>query len=157
MINRFGGSTEYPYSVAQHCVFVSHRVEQKGGSWQQQLDALMHDTPEAFLMDIPRPTKAAFGEAYENLTVRFELAISKRFACGFGDPFVKQADNFALLVEARQLLPSQGRHWQARFDAWHVGDVPKRIVTPSYWQGAISWRTAKATFLNRFTDLMEAA
>jgi len=58
-INRYSGHTRYPYSVAQHCVLLSRAVERAGMDLDHQKWALIHDWPEAFISDIPRPFKKA--------------------------------------------------------------------------------------------------
>lgn len=51
---RFGGMTPIPYTVAQHSVLVSNRVE----SSEDKLIALLHDAGEAYLWDIQRGLKS---------------------------------------------------------------------------------------------------
>ena len=50
---RYGGHSPKFYSVAQHSVMCSHYT----GTPQEQLEFLMHDTSEAYLIDLPRPIK----------------------------------------------------------------------------------------------------
>jgi 5'-deoxynucleotidase YfbR-like HD superfamily hydrolase len=156
--NRYGGSSAYPYSVAQHAVFVSERIKRIGGSRRQQLLALHHDDPEAFLGDIPKPWKAALGEPYRRLTKRMEAAMWE--ALGIQPPtedehhIIKAADNFALLVEARHLLPSGGHRWDYLAELQADG-APKRIVTPSYWYGSIGWEWARRVYLMRHKELTD--
>lgn len=50
---RYGGHSPKFYSVAQHSVLCS-LVE---GTPQEQMEALMHDASEAYLIDLPRPIK----------------------------------------------------------------------------------------------------
>jgi uncharacterized protein len=54
---RFGGHSRVFYSVAQHCVIVSHVVEERGGDIEDAFAALMHDAGEAYLGDMPHPLK----------------------------------------------------------------------------------------------------
>jgi hypothetical protein len=68
---------------------------------------------------------------------------------------VKQADNFALLVEAQHLMPSRG-HWDFEFDNHpHRGQegIPRVIRTPPYWRGEIDWKAARDEFLARHKEL----
>jgi hypothetical protein len=70
--------------------------------------------------------------------------------------YIKAADNFALFVEARFLIPSQGRGWwdgeQGAFK-WDIGDMPSRIVTPNYWSNGLSPKKAKKLYLARHVEL----
>src|ERR1044072_7462857 len=88
-VNRYGGSTAYPYPVAQHAVFVAKRLERLGYSKRLQLLGLHHDDPEFVLMDIPRPAKKFFGEPYKHLTEVWEVAIE--VALGLPGPSTDEA------------------------------------------------------------------
>lgn len=50
---RFGGHSPKFYSVAQHSVLCSL----KGKTYLEQLELLMHDASEAYLIDLPKPIK----------------------------------------------------------------------------------------------------
>lgn len=157
-VNRWGGSARYPYSVAQHAVFVSRRVEQLGGDRRQQLIGLHHDDAEAWLGDLPRPWKKLMGRLYAKLTDRMDAAIAAALdlpTVGDEDELLmKAADRWTLILEARKLMPSQGRGWaEARGEDWDLLGIPKRIVTPDYWQGEITWRQARAIYLMRHEEL----
>lgn len=52
---RFHGHCPVPYTVAQHCVECSRRIE---GSVRLKMMALLHDAGEAYLFDCPRPLVA---------------------------------------------------------------------------------------------------
>lgn len=154
-VNRFGGSTSYPYSVAQHAVFVARRLASVGASRRLQLLGLHHDDAEAFLGDIPRPWKAALGEPYRRLTKRMDAAIAEALGLRYTEAthkIIKAADNFALLVEARHLLPSGGHRWDY-LQELHDSGVPRRIVTPGYWRGSLNWRVARALYLELHEEL----
>ena len=163
-ICRYGGHSRWHYSVAQHAVFVSERLRRRGYSRAVQLGGLHHDDPEAYLSDIPRPTKGLLGPRYETLTRRMELAIFVALDLGrygvtedmlHGEE-IKDSDNWSLFVEAKHLLPSQGINWAgSQLDDWGVrrDGLPSRIVTPDYWLGQISPMTAKGLFLARHKEL----
>jgi 5'-nucleotidase len=51
LINRFGGATTKPLSVAQHSVMVSKYIEVAGNSREDMLWGLLHDAAEAYLGD----------------------------------------------------------------------------------------------------------
>jgi 5'-deoxynucleotidase YfbR-like HD superfamily hydrolase len=160
---RYGGHCQRFYSVAEHAVFVSHRVERKHNKFWA-LVALHHDDSEAYLGDIPRPMKPLLGDAYVELTEAMDDAVIEAlelpfFAHDFHAPAVKDADNFALFVEARHLLPSQGRQWFGGgqgSDQWELGDsIPQRIITPDYWQDGLAPAEAAKLFLERHKELTE--
>lgn len=155
-VNRWGGSARWPYSVAQHAVFVSERLERQGYGRRIQLLGLHHDDPEAFLGDVPRPWKKLLGKTYKTLDGRMHAAIYE--ALGIKPPtdeeraIVKKADMFALFVEAHHLMPSQGRSWDYR-EEFIASGGPRRIVTPAYWMAQIDWDDARYEYLWRHKEL----
>lgn len=54
---RYSGHVKFFYSVAQHCCLLAEWLSDNGGSALDCLQILMHDAPEAYLVDIPRPVK----------------------------------------------------------------------------------------------------
>jgi hypothetical protein len=54
---RYTGHVQHFYSVAQHCCLLATWVANRGGSALDCLQILMHDAPEAYLVDIARPVK----------------------------------------------------------------------------------------------------
>lgn len=154
--NRWGGSGSYPISVAQHAVYTSLRVKMLGGNTRQQLLALHHDDHEAYLLDIPRPWKALLGQVYRRLTRMFDKRITKALALPAyeeGDAeLVKLADNFMMLLEAKHVMPSQGKHWYSLKRG--EDGMPLKIVTPAWWMGEIDWRSARQMYLDIHAQLM---
>lgn len=138
MLCRFNGHTRVFYSVAEHSVHVSHLVPP-----DQALAALLHDSTEAYLTDLPRPVKhspelAAYRDAEAHLAETIEeWAGLTRGA--FSAEEIKHADNAMLGLEARALMPRHG--WMG-------------VYTPAerpIW----AWppNIAKDEFLNRFKEL----
>lgn len=159
---RFGGHCKSFHSVAEHAVFVSHRLERKGGTDTLCLLGLHHDDAEAYLSDIPRPLKPLLGFGYEALTNRMDDAIAEALELpamsGAAKRSIKEADNWSLFVEAKHLLPSGGDGWwdgAQGSDRWGIGDMPSRIVTPDYWRGGIPPSEAEWRFLQRHETLTE--
>ena len=160
-ICRYGGHCSTFYSVAEHAVFVSKRLERKGYPRNTQIMGLHHDDSEAYLGDIPRPMKPLLGKAYERMTDRMDQVIIDALglpepAGGFHDPLIKDADNWALFVEAKYLLPSGGKHWwngEQGADSWGLPPQPQRIVTPDYWRGGLTPAEAERLFLRRHAEL----
>lgn len=159
---RYGGHCTSFYSVAEHAVFVSIRIARRGGSKFEQIAALHHDDAEAYLGDVPRPMKPLLGDAYGQMTERMDEAI----LIGLDLPLapddlhtaaIKDADNWALFVEARHLLPSQGKGWwdgEQGSWRWDINDLPSRIITPDYWKDGLSPRQSAKLYIERHNDLL---
>lgn len=154
---RFGGQCRYFYSVAQHAVMCSEYVTRRGHGPVLALAALHHDDAEAFLADIARPLKLLLQPTYGELTDRMDAAI--RTALGSVWPLegikareVKEADNWALLLEARYLLPSRGRHWGAQASAWEL-DLTA-TGHEDLWMGDMTPDEAEGWFAKRHRDLV---
>jgi len=81
LLNRYAGHTTRPYSVAEHCCRMAawfagmHPTRPSMARW-----ALLHDAAEAYLVDVPRPIKAALGRRYQKAEARCMEAICARFA-----------------------------------------------------------------------------
>lgn len=105
MTCRFTGHVREFYSVAQHCVWVTQAVKEKGGSLEAQRQALLHDSSEAYLADVAAPYKRELGTfvAHER---RIETICYEAFGLpGVTPDIVHQMDRLASFVEARQLSP----------------------------------------------------
>ena len=98
-VSRFNGHTvtEYPYSVAQHSIWVCEYLLDQGSP--HAFTGLMHDATEAYLCDVPRPIKNYLPE-YKILETKLDLFMSNIF--GYQSPKPKDvtlADNEALCWE----------------------------------------------------------
>jgi hypothetical protein len=62
---RYGGMCREHYSVARHSDNVRRAVKAMGGNLETQFYAHMHDSSEAYLVDIPTPIKIELGNYYE--------------------------------------------------------------------------------------------
>lgn len=103
MLCRFTGHTREFYSVAEHSVHVSHLVPP-----EDAFDALMHDSPEAYVADINRPLKhfTPIGPVYKAVENKVMLAISNKFGLRHEMPAsVHEMDKHILYTEKDQLLP----------------------------------------------------
>lgn len=159
---RYGGHCRRFYPVAEHAVFVSVRLERQGYPLNTIIGGLHHDDAEAYLGDIPRPLKPLLGKAYEILTNKMDAAIEKSLALPdlTREEYraIKEADNWALFVEAKHLLPSQGRGWWdggQSSQTWGIDSLPSRIVTPNYWKGGLPPEAAEHLFLARHKELLD--
>lgn len=105
-INRFGGHSIRPYSVAEHTILCLKIAKKLGYSEREQLLTLIHDFTEAYVVDLPTPLKKLLPEfqRYESIV---EFAIYKKF--DIEPPTeeehkkVKAVDLTALLIEMRDL------------------------------------------------------
>jgi uncharacterized protein len=145
--NRFLGYTTAPYSVAQHCVFVSELIEGAGHGNEAALWGLMHDAAEAYTGDVTKPIKRALDVvapgAFAGIEERIEKAISECFGLEWPMPAaVKEFDLVALSTEKRDLLWASDLEWGA------LPAPSVRVIAP--W----NWRRARREFLGRFRALM---
>lgn len=146
---RYGGHCLRFYSVAEHAVFVSRRLEAMHADPATVVAGLHHDDAEAYLMDVPRPFKPLLGDTYSELTRRVDAAIweSLKLPYQYDADFVKEVDNWALFVEADSLLPSRGKNWSYEF-------APDTLRIPTYWQGGLEPRWAEQQYLDRHMELL---
>ncbi|MFI6098146.1 hypothetical protein ACIA8G_21510 [Lentzea sp. NPDC051213] len=118
-ICRFGGHTIEFYSVAQHSVLVAELVARIGRP-DLGLLALHHDSHEAYLGDMPTPLKKRLDDVgqysgYGDLVTNIDTVIGQALGIllpvsGEDKTAVKLADRMAFQVEARRLLPNNGRY-----------------------------------------------
>ena len=113
MVSRFTGGLLRPYSVAEHSILVMKLVASNGGTAPEMLQALMHDSPEAYIADIASPFKPEFGGYTDH-----EDRIWRRIATKFNiEPTmyqrVKSADTLAYFIESISLSP-KGHHRESR-------------------------------------------
>lgn len=104
---RYAGHTRAFYSVAQHSVLVARNLPDELRLW-----GLLHDAPEAYVVDIPRPLKP-FLTGYATIEARVMGCIQKRF--GLSDPMpkeVKRVDAAILGDEAVALMMPPPRPWR---------------------------------------------
>jgi 5'-deoxynucleotidase YfbR-like HD superfamily hydrolase len=143
---RFGGHTTKFYSVAQHSVIVSRYVAERGGDRFEQLVGLLHDAPEAYVMDLPRPLKLDIGGEYQRIESRLWHVIAAKFlrgCCIQITRLVKDCDTLAMVTEARDLFAYQPiDDWTAKY-----AEPDPRVIVP------VSMRQARAMYLHRFHEL----
>lgn len=122
-VQRFGGHTTMPYSVATHSVLVMEIVRvlhDVGVDVARQ--ALLHDATEAYIGDMIRPLKKQL-PAIEAIEARIWAAVAAKFEVPVAmDPRVIEADNIALHMEKMVLL-----HPEAREADWGLPDIPDRL------------------------------
>lgn len=138
-ICRYLGHCDKFYTVAEHSVLVSFCVP---GIWA--LEGLMHDAPEAYCCDIPRPLKKAL-KSYAAIENANWLAIAERFGLIWSLPTeVKDADDSVLMAE-RDAIVNPKRVWSV---------TAEPALVPIFCFGP---KTANALFLQRLHQLTAGA
>jgi len=138
---RFAGHCKKFYSVAEHCVHVSHLVPM-----DFRRHALLHDAAEAYLMDIPRPLKKhlCFMIQDKPISYRFmEDRLMEIIAAHFGmqwngmPPEVREVDNRMLVTEYLAFVNENQPPWASEMKPY-VRSL-----------GGLAPRDAKKAFLDR--------
>jgi hypothetical protein len=143
---RYSGHTKQFYSTAQHCCLLAEYVEkERQGSTLDALNILMHDSAEAYLVDVPRPIKQHMPE-YRKWDYALTLAVRKWV--GLGDmpipPWQDELDSRIIQDERVVLFDESGVDWK------HLADPLGIAITP--W----SSQTAERQFLIRYANYMRA-
>jgi 5'-deoxynucleotidase YfbR-like HD superfamily hydrolase len=111
-INRFNGATIHAYNVAQHSCMVGSLVASRNP--ELELPALLHDLPEIIYGDIVTGVKYSIGMILTRFTDQIDALVMNHYLSRFGFRYplpaaqhslIKEADTFALLLEAQSLLP----------------------------------------------------
>ena len=116
-ICRFGGHTNYFYSVAQHCVHAAELMPPEHRIW-----GLMHDAAEAFLGDWVRPVKQSVGirsncglywHRLETVEEQLLEAIAGRFDLPWPPPWdlIEDVDCRLIVSERDALLGPPAAPW----------------------------------------------
>lgn len=142
------------YSVAEHCILVSHILKAMGARPEVQFQGLMHDASEAYLADIAAPFKGEIGNYYavekkimDRIKERYLL--SPQF-----DERVKVADWYALFIEARQILDDISEEELATWQGYETygEDSQHYHISVNCWLPSM----ASIQFLARFAELQDA-
>ncbi len=135
---RYGGHCKKFYSVAQHSLWVSRMVPEEFA-----MEGLLHDLTEAYVGDLVRPVKYQIpkfieieNRIWEVAALRFKLPMKMSKA-------VKDADNWALWTEKRDLLVNTGK----------VDWGPPREPHPDPIVPITDMYEVKQLFLDRFYEL----
>lgn len=146
---RFSGHTRVFYSVAEHSARVTAAAMLAGHPAEVTLWCLLHDAPEAFLVDLPSPLKqdSVVGDAFKAAEGRVMHAVKLAFGLmPFEPPAVKEFDLRLLATERRDLMPPGG-DWSILRD---VEPLPARILP-------LSSIHARVEFLQLFDQLAPLA
>lgn len=98
---RYVGHIEHFYSVAQHSVIVANyfKDDLMFAKW-----GLMHDAPEAYIVDVPSPIKK-YLNGYCDLEDQYTELIAEKYALPYPIPNeVKEIDTRILITERQKLM-----------------------------------------------------
>lgn len=157
---RYGGQIKSFYSVAEHSVLVHDLLGWMGVDSDLRLAGLLHDAAEAYLGDVVAPLKWALRQAegenaYDAMSDRLDESVAAQFGLlteRFHSPLVKQADLWALKIEAERLTTTAGAGWSWSAELPNGGELPKGI---SFLCG-LQWHAAKRLFLLTLGDAVWA-
>lgn len=151
---RFNGHVRGWYSVLEHQVRVSRLVAYWGGTREECLFALHHDSPEMVVGDLASPIKHGTGVREEFCALEDEImrAVCHKFGLPMVEPsIVKDADLVMLATELRDLMN------KGAGDGCDLPDPLSKRMVP--WWHTISGRmfpfwTAERKFLKRHRQLI---
>lgn len=139
---RYSGHCSEFYSVAEHSNRVAKLLYELSGERILALMGLMHDAPEAYLVDLPRPLKQSevLGRAYRAYEGMIWNCVARKYGLSYTLPQqVHWADDVLLITEIRDLMPSVSG----------MPDEPKPLseaIVP------VTSKEAKAEFLALFEE-----
>lgn len=108
---RYSGHVAFFYSVAQHCCLLAEWLSNRGGSALDCLQILMHDAPEAYLVDVPRPVKQYMPE-YRVWDHAVDAVIRQWMGWNFPRPsFQDEFDSRIIVDERAQLMSLSNNDW----------------------------------------------
>ncbi len=122
VINRFNGAAKFPYSVAQHSLYVASLLPD-----ELKLHGLLHDAAEAYVGDMVSPLKKIISQ-YKEVEANISRVVANVFGLSYPAPAeVKKADLAVLSAEREQVLnPSYGP-WYKDFPLpadIHIEEMP---------------------------------
>lgn len=143
---RYSGATQHFYSTAQHCcVLADYVLQTRKGTMLDALQILLHDSAEAYLVDIPRPVKQFMPE-YRKWDKDITFVI--RDWAGLGalpiPEWQDELDSRIISDERAQLMSDSGLDWEHRGAALGVNIDP--------WLP----RAAEQNFLMRYAQYSSA-
>jgi uncharacterized protein len=110
LINRFNGAAKFPYSVAQHSLYVASLLPD-----ELKLNGLLHDAAEAYVGDMVSPLKKIMSE-YKEVEANISRVVADVFGLLYPEPLeVKKADLSVLSAEREQVLHASYGPWYKDF------------------------------------------
>lgn len=142
-LNRLGGHTEYPYSVAQHSLLVAQLLFDANQPNIVILQGLLYAAPEAYLGDVS-PTLQALLPEYAVIERRVWNAVCERFDLDLAlHAAVVLAADLAMRAEAWELLRANPvRHWAGTKPRLSQAAQAVLIRPMSSWEARRAWQQA---------------
>lgn len=138
MLCRYNGHCLRFYSVAEHCVLLSHSVDPENARW-----ALLHDAVEAYVGDMVRPVKTDMPE-FMQIEDNLEIMIAGKFNLGWPMPAqVKEHDTRIVVDEREQNMAPSSLPWSL-LDGYRSLGVTLQCWSPD---------RAEAEYLSRYRQL----
>lgn len=108
---RFAGHCLKYYCVADHSIRVADYIFNKSRDKLLSLTALLHDSAEAYISDIPSPLKQRLPD-FKKIENIVERAIVNKFGLIFPfPPIIKEVDLIMLATEQRYLMKKCNMVW----------------------------------------------
>lgn len=146
LLCRFNGQCRKFYSVAEHSVLVSRIMEDLGLG--DPMEGLLHDGVESVLADIARPAKGLLKD-YKALEAALDVSLRKQFNLPEAhSDGCRRADQLALWIEARALMPSKGEEGYG-LDTALQAQAMKLPYIINTWTSD----NAKEKFMTRMSDV----
>lgn len=114
MQTRYAGHCRQFYSIAQHSILCARVAGDEGLPDVTIMQCLMHDAPEAYITDLPKPLKELLPN-YNCIEESIHRVIAAKFDIPYPFfPVVKEIDRRVLVTEAPIILGELGPAW----DKW---------------------------------------
>src|ERR1017187_1510053 len=122
---RYSGHVRFFFPTAQHCCLLAEWLVNRGGSALDALQILMHDAPEAYLVDVPRPIKQ-FMPQYRIWDFKINNVIREWMGGKFLPipPFQDELDSRVIVDERAALFSASGLDWGHKLEPLGVRIEP---------------------------------
>ncbi len=148
---RWGGHTDYMYSVGSHQLILSELIEEEGGTPEDQYGGLLHDGHESILGgDFPRPMKLLLGDTYRQIENRADAAMVAKWSFVM-TPLVKFWDDQILYIESTILGAELNKGFQLQRKL--TLDQARRAANKVEEHCDRPWRSVKYEYIQRFLKL----
>lgn len=145
LLCRFGGHCKEFYSVAEHSVRCAALAKEMNLSEDLQLEALLHDAAEAYIVDMPRPIKYTL-KGYKEVETIFDKVIRDKY--GLPPEMSKEVhliDNTLLSTEKRDLMNPSDLEWSALPDP-----LQKRIYPHDHEDATFNFMVEFHSLTNKY-------